>query len=435
MLVVSLLGAGWIWLRAEAALRAQLDLTLAAEAEGFVRAFEAGGVSELVAAVNGSAQRLGPLGVLLQSPEGYRIAGRIGEAPAALRGFATVAAADGRGRRRLLGATLPGGLNLIVGAALGPIDAAARGLAYSLPAAGGLAASVAFLLAFGATRRAERRLAQATGAARTIMDGELGQRLPVSGDADAFDRLSGTMNALLARIQALVEAQRKVTDDIAHDLRSPLSRLRQLLERGMARPGISDAEARIFEQAIAELDSILATFAALLRIARIESGALRAGFRPVDLAGLAMAATEMFAPLADEDGKRIVAEVEAGPPIAGDGTVLRQALANLLENALTHGGGTITVRVRRGRVLEVEDDGPGIPPDERGNVLRRFHRLDASRSLPGSGLGLALVAAAAAGHGARLSLNDAVRQSGLCVRLDFTQDDGTQDDGPARARV
>ncbi|MBY0336644.1 MAG: HAMP domain-containing histidine kinase, partial [Acetobacteraceae bacterium] len=273
------------------------------------------------------------------------------------------------------------------------------------PAAGLAAALAALLLGFLAARSLESRLQAASASARAIMDGDLARRLPVTGRGDEFDRLAVTVNALLARIEALMRAQRQVTDDIAHDLRSPLSRLRQSLEGALARPRDAEADAATLEAALAELDQVLGSFSALLRIARAESGALRAGFEPVDLSALARAAAELYAPLAEEQGRTLVADIAPGVTLPGDAALLRQAVANLIENALTHGAGRIGLTLTPDRALAVSDEGPGIPTEAREAVTRRFHRLDRSRSTPGTGLGLALVAAAAQAHGGRLELS------------------------------
>ncbi|MDT8266356.1 ATP-binding protein, partial [Roseomonas sp. DSM 102946] len=147
-----------------------------------------------------------------------------------------------------------------------------------------------------------------------------------------------------------------------------------------------------------ELDGILATFSALLRIARTEAGAGRDDIAPLDLSALVAQVAEVYAPVAEEAGRRLEAGIAPGQRIAGHATLLRQALANLLDNALAHGAGTLRVTLRPGPVLEVSDDGPGIPAEEREKVLRRFYRLDRSRNTPGTGLGLALVAAVARLH-------------------------------------
>jgi signal transduction histidine kinase len=414
MLVLSLLGSGWGWLRAEAALRQQLDLVIAGEAEGFLREYEEFGLLGLAATVDAYARRRGPLLVVLLAPDGRRVAGRLPGAQPGLRGFAVLPATEDRPALRVLGARLTGGASLMVAADLTPVDRAASALAWTPPLAGGAAALVALLLGFLAAGRMERRLAESSSAARALVAGDLTQRLPLSGRNDEFDRLTETFNTLLGRIEALMVAQRQVTDDIAHDLRSPLSRLRQALEGALARPREAAADTAMLEAALVELDAVLTSFAALLRIARAESGVLAQGFSGVDLTALVRDCAEIMGPVAEESGRVLLSDIAPGITIQGDAALLRQAVVNLLDNAVLHGGQHITLRLRPGPVIEVEDDGPGIPADQRESVMRRFGRLERSRSTPGTGLGLALVAAAAQAHGGRLSLEDG---AGLLARL------------------
>ena len=421
MLVTSLLGSGWIWRQAEEALRTQLDLALAAEVESLVREYESLGLGGLADQAQAYARRRGPVLVLLQTPDGQVLAGRlpaIVRAPL-LRGYATLEAAPGRPAMRMLGAVLPNGANLIVATELAPVERAATALAWAPPAVALAAALTALLLGFVSARRLESRLAGVGGAARAIMDGDLTRRLPVSGRGDEFDRLVGTVNTLLGRIEALVTAQRQVTDDIAHDLRTPLSHLRQRLEGALATPRDAQADEATYAEALAELDGVLVTFSALLRIARAESGTARGGFAPVDLSALVAQVAEAYAAPAEEAGHSFTCDITPGLSLGGDAALLRQALANLLDNALLHGGPRMTLRLHPGPVIEVADDGPGIPTGERDAVMRRFYRLDSSRNTPGTGLGLALVAAAARLHGGQFRIEDGPSGRGVTAVIDL----------------
>jgi signal transduction histidine kinase len=206
-------------------------------------------------------------------------------------------------------------------------------------------------------------------------------------------------------------ALRGVTDDIAHDLRTPLTRLRARLEAAAAAPtGEAIAAAQ------QEADALLEIFAALLRIAQVESGTQRAGFTRVDLSAIAASVAEVYAPAAEERGQALTAAIAPGIVVTGDPALLTQMLANLMENAVRHGrqGGRVALTLDAAAVT-VSDDGPGIPAAEQERVFRRFHRLDAARSTPGSGLGLALVRAVAELHGMAIALEDAA--PGLRVRL------------------
>jgi signal transduction histidine kinase len=243
----------------------------------------------------------------------------------------------------------------------------------------------------------------------------------VRGSDDDLDRLALTFNRMLDRISALMESLKQVSNDIAHDMRTPLTRLRQKLEAGLAEPRAQDEP---LEGVLSDLDSILDTFAALLRIAQIESGARRAAFRPCELAALALTVTEAFAPSAEDQHQSLTLSVEVSAVVDGDTELLTQMLVNLVENALRHAGPSARIVVKvagagRGAVLSVADDGPGVPEAERERLFDRFYRLERSRSTPGSGLGLALVAAVAKLHGAEVAL--ASRDPGLEVRVSFPE--------------
>jgi signal transduction histidine kinase len=243
--------------------------------------------------------------------------------------------------------------------------------------------------------------------------------VPVKGSDDDLDRLAITFNRMLDRIAALMESVKQVSSDVAHDMRTPLTRLRNRLEAGLAAPQERDVA---MEGALADLDAILETFAAILRIAQIESGARRAAFGPCDLTAIARTVVDAFAPSA-EDARQALS-LAAGSPVRvdGDPELLTQMLVNLVENALRHAGpgAHIEVGVRRtagGAVLTVTDNGPGVPAAERERLFDRFYRLEHSRSTPGSGLGLALVAAVAKLHDAEVRLLDAA--PGLEARISF----------------
>jgi signal transduction histidine kinase len=255
------------------------------------------------------------------------------------------------------------------------------------------------------------------------MAGNLSDRIPLRGTSDEFDQLAANLNRMLDQIERLMTAMREVTDDVAHDLRTPLSRLRTRLERALANPdpsaGASQSEA--IRAAIDEADRLLATFNALLRIAELESGARLDQTAPVDLSEVARSAAELYEPVAEEKGFALSVVAEPGVGISGDWHLLSQALANLLDNALKYaGGGQIELRVfhKDGQaILEVADRGPGIPEADRQSVLDRFVRLEPSRTTPGNGLGLSLVRAIARRHDGSVTLED--NRPGLRVQLQF----------------
>jgi signal transduction histidine kinase len=358
--------------------------------------------------------------VQLRLPDGRPLAGsaRLSGAPAGLRGFFTLRAPEGP--VRTLGIGVATGFTLLVAAEFGAVLDTASTLATTLLAAGAIAVLLALAFGLFMARGLQNRLRRVSEAAEQVMHGDLARRLPLAGSADEFDRLAGTVNTLLERQEALIEGMRQVTVDVAHDLRGPLSRLRQKLEAALVRARDPNADGAAFEAALAELDTVLATFTALLRIAQLEAGPpLPPQEAPVvELSALVTTLAEAYAVVAEEAGKRLEVQVAPDQRLHGDAALLRQMLANLIDNALTHGGQAVRVVLRPGPVLEVADDGPGIPAEERARVLRRFYRLDRSRGTPGSGLGLALVAAVAKLHGAAPVLSDAA--PGLCVTVDLS---------------
>lgn len=267
------------------------------------------------------------------------------------------------------------------------------------------------------------RIEEINRTTRSIMDGDLSKRVPTRGGRDEMDHLAINLNAMLDRIHGLMENLKQVSDDIAHDLRTPLSRLRHRLEA--AREQSESDGNPVIEQSIAELDAILETFSALLRIAQIESGAQRATFPDVRLGDIVSTVSEAYAPVAEDRGQRLEAAVERTPPIHGDRDLLTQMVANLIENSIRHcpAGVSISVGLRQdagSMNLYVADTGPGIPASEREKVFRRFYRLEASRTTPGSGLGLAIVKAIADLHGASVELSDNLPGLRVTVRFHGT---------------
>jgi signal transduction histidine kinase len=267
-----------------------------------------------------------------------------------------------------------------------------------------------------------RRLDAINRTSGEIIAGDLTRRVPVTGAADEFDVLAENLNRMLDRIERLMKGLREVTDSVAHDLRTPLNRLRQRLEQSQARLQSEGQDAGEIERAIAETDRLIATFNALLLIAETDAGTGRQTMTVLELDGVAHDVSDLYEPLADEKGISLKLESRPGVQIEGNRSLVAQALANLVDNAIkyTPAGGRVTIAVApasEGIVLSVADTGPGIPAEDRTRVVERFVRLEASRSSPGTGLGLSLVAAVAHYHGTQLLLDD--NRPGLKASLTF----------------
>lgn len=296
-------------------------------------------------------------------------------------------------------------------------------LTAALSLVGGLVLSRSFL----------RRVQTVTCATTLFSEGHLQERVPVRGTDDEFDKLAGSINQMLSQTEMLMESMSQVSSDIAHDLRTPLSRLRQGLDSAKRKstdvPGLKAA----IDRAISETDDILATFAALLRIAEIDGGTRRAEFRRVKLSLLVETISDAYAAVAEDSGQKVMLAADAEVYVEGDWDLLAQMLANLVENALRHSGSgavvhiSLTSRSKNDVVLRISDNGPGIPQIDREAVFRRFYRLDRSRTSGGHGLGLALVAAIARLHGISIELSD--NRPGLAVTLRFSAVTSTVHDG------
>jgi len=434
------LGGAVFWMT-HASLIQQMQARVRAAEGHFAEADQKGGAAALIAHVQKYSRGAGALDYLVQSPAGVRIAGQlpmVGEH----RGWLHLTAMDQDGAKRVLAYAeqLPDGVVVAVGDDLSRVrradDAVLRAVALSiavtilLGGVGGIWLSRVFLHRVDAMSRT----------AEAIIDGDLGQRIPLRGSGDDLDRLAETINRMLDRIGKLLAGVREASNNIAHDLRTPLSRLRQHLEEARGRTGALADHEQALESAKAEVEALLGTFAALLRIAEVEAGAQRAAFCRVDLSAVVDTVAEAFAPSAEDEGHPLTADIVPGVSVHGDKELLTQMLVNLVENALRHTPRGTEVRLslrREGRtaLLSVEDNGPGVPAAERQQVLRRFYRLDQSRTTPGSGLGLSLVAAVAELHGATLRLNDAGPGLRVVVTLGVVGDAPVSASEASRATV
>lgn len=428
--------AAVVYVITTSALDRQTRTRIHSEAIELAQEYQAGGLDRMLDVIR-QRQRgrlVGGLDYTVYAPGGRRLFGTL---PAMVRdpGWSHMSGPpDGDEPRGALeqlivySIPLKGGYWLMVGDDIGRVEHVGRlimttfgwalALMITLAAAGGVALSIGFL----------GRVDAITRTAEAIIDGNIHRRIPLRGTADDLDRLSATLNRMLDRIGGLMDSLKQVSSDVAHDLRTPLGRLRQSLDEARRKAkSTADYEAAV-DHALAETDAILDTFAAILRIAQVESGSRRSGFRLLDLSALVTSIGQTFAPVAEDEGGALALDVVPGLSIDGDRELLSQMLANLIENAIHHAARGVRIGLAlkagaAGPVLAVSDDGPGIPVAERENVLKRFYRLERSRTRAGNGLGLSLVAAIVELHGAAIALED--NRPGLRVLIHFPSPDGT----------
>ncbi len=317
-----------------------------------------------------------------------------------------------------------GDYGLTVGLANADTDDLLEDMLGALGVAGLLVLLASILVGTALALKVQARMTMAEAAAARIAQGDLSARLPVTRRGDDLDRISQAVNSALERMASLVEAMRHTSTDIAHDLRTPLNRLRIHIEDAVCKADTGVSPQNELSAALAQCDKIDQTFAALLRIAQIEAGARRERFAPVDLAALVADVADVYADVAEDAGMSLGANTQGPAWVMGDKELLTQGFANLIENAIRHcPPGTAvqcSVQAEGGHVTAaVSDSGAGIPEAEREKVLRRMYRLEKSRTTDGVGLGLALVKAVADLHGAKMTLTDAA--PGLCVKMRFAR--------------
>lgn len=326
--------------------------------------------------------------------------------------------------------TLDNGLRILVGRDLGEPTKFRLLVRNALMVALAIMGGGAVLIWFAIGRNALKRIDRMSAATKKIMAGDLSQRLPQGRAGDEFDRLSGSLNAMLGRIEKLNEGLRQVSDNIAHDLKTPLTRLRNKAADALEDRDEGKRRAAL-EGIIAESDQLIRTFNALLMISRVEAGSIAAEMTDVDISAIAADSAELYEPVADEEGLALTADIAPGLIVKGNRELIGQALTNLIDNAIKYAAGQegekkLVVRLSQGHegiVLSVADNGPGVPSEKRAEVIKRFVRLDESRSKPGTGLGLSLVEAVMELHGGVLQLSDTVpdnqQSPGLTVSMVF----------------
>ncbi len=406
--------------------------TLRSEAALLKAEAQDGDAATLVRAVETRSRPGGPGLYYLADPSGKKVAGNLSRLPPEIVDSAAGGvfryAPDAISTRERLAVAIPvdvsGGVQLIVGRDVEELRrfAGEMGTVYFLALGfltlGGLVAG------FAASRVALKRIETINVAARSIMAGDMSRRISVTGADDEFDALATNLNAMLERIEALMSGLREVSDNIAHDLKTPLTRLRNSAEAALRETG-EEAYREGLEHTIEKADELIKTFNSLLLVARLEAGALEGNAERFDIGRVVRDVAELYEPVAEERGMLLAVNVGAGPQFTGNRQLIVQAVVNLIENAIKYSGkpGTVTdgaisidlVNRAEGVEIAVADNGPGIAPEDRERVLKRFVRLEKSRTEPGTGLGLSLVQAVARLHGGYVRLED--NRPGLRVVL------------------
>jgi signal transduction histidine kinase len=422
---------GYFALNTRRLITEQITDTVNAEITGLSEQYRIGGIRRLVVVVDARARRPGSSLYLVTTFAGEALAGNVTALPTGIldnagwteTAYRRLDEGEGPEHPEHLALArvfqLPGGFRLLVGRDL---DERER-LYHIVLDAGRWSIAIVIVLGLAGglfvTRRVLRRVDAMTETTRSIMDGDLGERLPVAGTGDELDRLAENLNVMLERIEALMHGLKEVSDNIAHDLKTPLTRLRNRAEQAL-RTAKSEAEYRAaIDATIEESDGLIRTFNALLMIARAESGQARGDMSEFDAAEIAHDIGELYEPLAEQKGIALKVDADTPAPLKGSRELVSQALANLVDNAIKYAApldkaangapSEIVVRaLNEGDriLLTVTDNGPGIPESDRPRVVERFVRLEQSRSQPGSGLGLSLASAVARLHGGELTLAD-----------------------------
>jgi len=438
-------------------LERQVQDTITEDVQRLAHGYERGGLPLLVRAVELRSRQPGANLYLLASPSGQILTGNVESLEAGVLGtegwtnrpFTYVRYGEGAGDRRpgtngepikpnevaehqaiALVLRLPNKMILLVGRDLGEPEAFRDVVRRSLMFALGTMGLGALIIWFFVGRAALRRIDNVSEASRRIMGGDLAGRLPVTGAGDEFDRLSENLNSMLARIAELNEGLKHVSDNIAHDLKTPLTRLRNRAEAALS--GVRDAGQyrEALEGTIAESDQLIRTFNAILMISRLEAGYSAEHMTDVDLAAIVSDVVELYEPVAEEEGVRLQSSLDGEHHIQGNRELIGQALSNIVDNAIKYSArscelplATVSLSGSGGWIhLVVDDNGPGIPEGDRERATERFVRLEKSRSQPGSGLGLSLAKAVMKLHGGRLELSG--REPGLSVAMIFPPEQG-----------
>jgi signal transduction histidine kinase len=421
---------GVIYWATDAYMSNSLDPAIDSDITELEDSLQTGGNDALIAQIKERLRQTpnGPIYYLLQDPEGKVIAGNISPARSTEGRFDLKVPRPNSPSVAVHahGTTLPGGGYLTVG-----VDALSRrGMHKLILRVFGWSSAITLVLALagGALMSGGllQRIETISRAARDIMAGNFSRRIPTRGTGDELDHLVASLNAMLERNQLAMESVRQVSNDIAHDLRTPLTRLRQRLELAQRRARSVAEWQRTADGGVSDMDAILETFGALLRIAQIESGMPARRFAEVDLSELLRTLVEVYQPMAEEKEQPFATDIASGLMVWGDRELLTQMIANVIENAMKHSPrgapiSLVTTELAGTTAVAVSDSGPGIPNEQRARVFQRFYRLERSRSTPGNGLGLSLAEAVAALHQIGIELTD--NAPGLRVTMRFQAPD------------
>lgn len=368
----------------------------------------------------------GPRGIsyyALVGADGQRVTGniRLGMPAPPGRPFSIAARSGAHGPMRALAMRTAHGETVVVGRDVSQIVDLRRRLLRVLLLSGVAGTVLVLAAAVLLSLPPLRRVRDLSRAARAVAAGDLARRLPIAGRHDELDQLAITVNAMIDEVGHVIAQVKAATDAIAHDLRTPLTRVRATLARVRGAPDLPPDAAAAIGRAMGDLDAVTDRFAALLRLSELEAGGRRTGLGPVELAPLLAELAELWQPLAEERGVVLRIEVGPAPPIDADRELLAEAIGNLLDNAIKFARTDVIVRVVNGDrpAIEVIDDGPGVPADEKEAVLRRFHRAAGAAGVEGTGLGLAVVSAILRLHGFTLEVADA--DPGLIARVYLTE--------------
>lgn len=401
----------------------QISRTIEAEINGLSEQYRQGGIRRLVFVIEQRIRQPGSSLYLVTNFAGQTLTGNITEVPPGTLDRPGVTETmyrrpgEAEEERRALARIfiLPGGFRLLVGRDLGDRETLRDVIGRAL------FTSLAWLILIGTlggifvARRVLKRVDAMSESAGRIMRGDLDRRIPLAGSNDELDRLAENLNAMLDRIGDLMTGLKEVSDNIAHDLKTPLTRLRNGAEQALRTAQTPEEYRAALEHMIEESDGLIRIFNALLTIARLEAGQSGADMAAFDVAEVLQDFGELYEPLAEEQGARLIVDAEAGLSVLGNRELVGQAVANLIDNALKYGltpdrdRNILQVAARRAgdrAEIIIADRGPGVAPEDRGRVLDRFVRLEGARSRPGSGLGLSMALAIARLHGGEMRIED-----------------------------